>query len=132
MINLPNASQSFKEKNPSLFGKANPQEQQQQVPKGSIKRGKNKTEAEFELMLKAEYPSDIILFESIKFRLGDKCWYTPDFVRIGYIGVLHVYEVKGGHIWDDSKVKFKCAKEQFPKIEFQMFQKKKGKWSQIL
>lgn len=133
MINLPNASQSTKSLNPHLFGKANPQEGQQQVPKGNIKRGMNKTESEFELILKAQYPDAVIWYESIKLRLADRCWYTPDFVRYSALtGEFCFYEVKGGHIWDDSKVKFKCAKEQYPQFEFAMFQKKKGEWSQIL
>lgn len=104
-----------------------------QVPKGNIKRGMNKTESEFGLILKAQYPDAVIWFEQIKLRLADGCWYIPDFIRYSALtGEFCIYEVKGRHIWDDSKVKFKCAKEQYPHFEFQMHQKKAGQWTRLM
>ena len=71
-------------------------------------------------------------YERIKLRLGDGCWYTPDFVTIGMDLQLTFHEVKGGHIWDDAKVKFKVAREQYPEFDFELHQKKQGSWTRLL
>jgi hypothetical protein len=96
-------------------------------------RFKNKTEEEFERILKAQYPnSQAILWECFKFRIGERCWYLPDFIRIGMAGNLTIYEVKGPHIWDDALVKFKAAKEKYPFITWEMHQKRKDGWRRVL
>lgn len=52
-------------------------------------------------------------FEAIKLRLGERTFYTPDFLVRLASGALEVHEVKG--FWrDDARVKIKVAAELFP------------------
>lgn len=90
----------------------------------------NKTEAEFGRRLQAEFKREPI-FEAFKIRIAGNCYYAPDWT-IWMDGKLWFFEVKGAHIWDDSKVKFKAAKERYPYFEFEMWQKKVGSWRRIL
>ena len=95
----------------------------------------NKTEAAFARRLEAmQAHGDIVsfTFEAITLRLADDCRYTPDFFVIVSSDPLRLrfYEVKGGHIWDDAKVKFKVARENITWAEWEMWQNKGGEWSQ--
>lgn len=85
--------------------------------------GMNKTEARF----KAEYidrlwqPGRSCAYESVKLRLADRTWYTPDFFVWLDDGLVHVYEVKGS--WkapnqQKSRVKLKVAADLFPEFKF--------------
>jgi hypothetical protein len=57
----------------------------------------------------------ILEHESITLKVGaERCRYTPDFPVIRPDGMLVFYEVKGGHVWDDARVKFQSAKRQYP------------------
>ncbi len=50
------------------------------------------------------------LFESVKLRLADKTWYTPDFMVMQAHKPIEFHEVKG--FWrDDARVKIKVAAE---------------------
>lgn len=85
--------------------------------KGKMKRhvsGKmNKTEARYYTdHLECLYP--VILFESVKLRLADNTYYTPDFMTIDYKGAITFHEVKGGWFMDDARVKWKVCAEQYP------------------
>lgn len=52
-------------------------------------------------------------FESMKFRLADNTFYTPDFVVMLADGTMECHEVKG--FWmDDARVKIKVAADLFP------------------
>ena len=52
-------------------------------------------------------------FQSIKFRLADNTFYTPDFVVYLPDGRIEIHETKG--FWEeDARVKFKVAAESFP------------------
>lgn len=77
----------------------------------------NKTEAEYELQLKAMLRNGVILwyrFEGLKLRLADNTFYTPDFAVLDRAtGVMECHEVKG-HWQDDARVKIKVAAEQYP------------------
>ncbi|HEX7531459.1 MAG TPA: hypothetical protein VF333_09965, partial [Pyrinomonadaceae bacterium] len=99
-------------------------------------RQPNKTEAEFGRILKARKRAgefDSVTFEAVKLRIAGNCYYTPDWMTWDYEwAAIIFYEVKGSHIWDDSKVKFKAAKELHPWASFEMWQKKAGNWSRIL
>lgn len=53
------------------------------------------------------------LFEPMKLRLGDKCFYTPDFMVVNAEGEIEFHEVKG-HWEDDARVKIKAAASRFP------------------
>lgn len=84
--------------------------------KGKMKRhepGKmNQTEARFfSEHLDGKYP--VVLFESLKFRLADKTFYTPDFVTVSEDGEITVWETKSGFHMEDSRVKWKVAAEQY-------------------
>jgi hypothetical protein len=94
------------------------------------KRGMNQTEREYSLILQAAYPDQIIRFEEIKLRISDGCWYTPDFFLF-VDGCPTFFEVKGAHVWDDSRVKFKAARELHKWANLELHQKKAGIWSQI-
>lgn len=99
----------------------------------------NKTENEFGAILEARrrkgefaYP---VRFEAVKLRVAGNCYYTPDWMTtsesISGAPFITFFEVKGAHIWEDSKVKFKAAKELHPWASFEMWQKKAGEWKRI-
>lgn len=52
-------------------------------------------------------------FDSIKFRLAEKTFYTPDFLVMNAKEELEIHEVKG-HWEDDARVKIKVAADKFP------------------
>lgn len=66
-------------------------------------------------------------FESMRLRLADDTWYTPDFAVYCADGTLEFHEVKGGYIRDDAMVKFKVASEKYP-FPFVMAQYSKRSW----
>lgn len=115
-------------------------------PKGAPKpfrqaKQPNKTESEFGRILEARKlrgEFDSVTFEAVKLRIAGNCYYAPDYMavhmhRLGNVyPVITFFEVKGAHIWDDSKVKFRAAAERHSWAEFQMWQKKQGEWRRIL
>lgn len=80
----------------------------------------NKLEAMYAAHLEALRRSGKIVFwrfESAKFRLADRTWYTPDFYIMRQDGTLEIHETKG--FWeDDARVKIKVTAEQFPELQF--------------
>lgn len=56
--------------------------------------------------------------ESLKFRLADKTWYTPDFQVINADFSITMIEVKGIKWMDDARVKTKVAAELFPEFHW--------------
>jgi len=66
------------------------------------------------------------IFGSVKLRLADKTWYTPD-VMVGNAGCVEFHEVKG-FLRDDAAVKFKVAAERFNRFRFKMIFRRKGEW----
>lgn len=65
-------------------------------------------------------------FESIKFRLADRTWYTPDFAVYLPDGRVEFHEVKG--FWrDDARIKIKVAAELFP-FRFVGVRRIEGRW----
>lgn len=84
---------------------------------GKNAKGQNKTEARYDERLAHSKRVGWIRdywFESIKFRLGDRCWYTPDFMIEMLDRSKIIHEVKGTHIREDSWVKLKVAAEHAP------------------
>lgn len=84
---------------------------------GRLKVGAmNKTEVAYESDLRdAQALGDIqwYLFDGVKLRLADNCFYSPDFVVMASDNVLECHEVKG--FWtDDARVKIKVAAQRFP------------------
>lgn len=87
----------------------------------------NKTEAKYAFVLEALKRNGQIseyYFEAIKFRLGDNCYYTPDFMIIDNQGVVSFDEIKGGFIMEDSAIKWKMAVEKYQYFHFRMLQYK--------
>ncbi len=62
-------------------------------------------------------------FESVKLRLADRTWYTPDFAVVMRDGSLEFHETKG-HWEDDARAKWKIAGELFPFFIFRAYSKK--------
>lgn len=66
--------------------------------------------------------------------LADRLRYTPDWVIWLPDGRVEYLEVKGGHVHDDARAKFKMAVEQFPEHTFYWAQKlriKEGGWKLV-
>ena len=90
---------------------------------GRLSSGMNKLERRFAEWLDDNDLVDRWEFASIKLRLADRTWYTPDFF-VWYDDdseSVAVYEVKGS--WkaphqDDSRVKIKVAAELYPQFRF--------------
>jgi len=70
-------------------------------------------------------------FERIKLRIGEACWYTPDFMVLSKENEIEFHEVKGGFITDDALVKFKAVCELYPYFKFIMMQHKGKQWKRI-
>lgn len=98
----------------------------------------NKTEARYleQIIKPALLCGDYVSarFESIKLRLADRTFYTPDFQVITKDGEIEFHEVKGGFIEDDAMVKFKVAAEQYPEFRWILVQQKtvKSGWSILI
>ena len=88
----------------------------------------NKTEAAYAELLAARVHCGEIVefkFESLKLRLADRTWYTPDFAIVLPDGAREIHEVKG-HWTDDARVKIKVAAELYPHYLFIAVQRVKG------
>jgi hypothetical protein len=93
-----------------------------------VRKGKTRTEAEFEEWFAFQHPSLTILYEALKVRIDETCWYLPDFF---VPEILTFYEVKGPHIFEDSIIKFKAARALHRWAKFTAWQKKNGVWREI-
>lgn len=92
----------------------------------------NGTEAKYaELLQLRKLAGEVILwhFEDIKFNLGDRCFYTPDFTVWLADGTMELVDVKGGVIADDALVKIKVAAEKFPQFTWVIEQYTKKTWN---
>ena len=91
----------------------------------------NKLEADWATVLELERRAGTVLryvYEGIKLKLADRCWYTPDFLVFrltedGGFGI-ELHEVKG-HWEEDARVKWKVAAAAWP--EFSCWAIKKGR-----
>lgn len=91
----------------------------------------NKTESAYANALELQKRAGVIVayeFESVKLRLADNTFYTPDFMIITADGAVEFHEVKG--FWrDDARVKIKVAADKFPYYIFKAVKTAKGgKW----
>ena len=88
----------------------------------------NKTEAAYNSILEGRVKLGNVVeyhYESITFKLGPDCRYTPDFIVLAADDVLEAHEVKG--FWaDDARVKIKVAAQTFP-LRFMAFKKQAKK-----
>ena len=103
--------------------------------KPSTRRKMNATEHGFSILLEAQRRAGDIedyKFESVKLRISDRCFYTPDFI----VERLHqrplIIEIKGPFIREDALIKFKAAKELHHWADFEMHQRSKDGWLQIM
>ena len=103
-------------------------------PKAEAPKGPrmNKTEAAHALRLTADPQVVGWEFEAFKVRVGlGRTWYTPDFLVRLRDGSIRLDEVKGGHIHDDARVKFKTAAMLYPWWGWRMVQRRKGAWNVV-
>jgi hypothetical protein len=87
---------------------------------GKDEFGRNKLEAKFGRYLDyIKQRGDIkdYRFESVKFRLAKRTWFTPDYYAIRSDDAHLVFEVKG-HWEDDARVKIKVAAEMYPHLRW--------------
>ena len=66
-------------------------------------------------------------FESVKFRLADRTWYTPDFYIMRPDGTIEIHETKG---WmeEDANIKIKTVAELFPEFLFVLVKWSNNTW----
>lgn len=79
--------------------------------------GRNKTEARYARRLDDMKHAGAIRehwFERVKFRLANRCWFTPDFLIEYRDGSKAFHEVKGGFIREDGWIKLKVAADAMP------------------
>lgn len=85
-------------------------------------RRMNKSEAKYaNEVLEMEKRAGLIqdyVYGSVKLRLADNTWYTPDFMVIDAQGYVWFLEYKGGWWRDDARVKIKVAAEEYPMFKF--------------
>lgn len=93
-------------------------------PKG---RRPNRTESEYGLILKAQFPAAQVRYEAYTLRLADGLRYTPDWSVEHPDGRLEFVEIKGAFVFSRSLVKPKAAAELFPQ-RFTVAQKLKTGW----
>lgn len=67
-------------------------------------------------------------YEPLPFDLAWRCVYTPDFGVIRPGGAVEFHEVKGGHAWEDSRIKFKVAARLWPHWRWVWAKWASGRW----
>lgn len=132
---FPNASQSCQKVNPHIMGDMGNDLALGRGPTEKQKRGKmNKTEAEFALRLEAmKRNGEIVSFayEAVKIKIGDGCWYVPDFFVVRKDKKPLFIEIKG-FMRDDARVKFIAAGTIHKWADFEMYRKAKKEWTRVL
>lgn len=87
---------------------------------GPPKKGMNKAEARYAAHL--SWCTGVVSwkYEGMKFRIGDNCWYTPDFMveleggRVRMVDVKAAWKgAEGPHMEDDSTVKIRSMAEHY-------------------
>ena len=98
--------------------------------KAQVKSRKIKTqaEAEYELILKAEYHDAQILFQAYTLKLAPDTRYTPDFAVVFENGRVDFHEVKGAFVFAKALNKPKVAAAMFPQHKFFLAQKSQAGW----
>ena len=144
MLNIPNASYSFKKLNPRIFGQPEAKNDSGAILARSpgIVEYDSKTEREFGLILEAMKQRGEILryeYKGMTLRWFDMK-YTPDFVVFAESCLQHgngrqikMIEVKGPHIHyrQQAIARFKGARGFWPEFQFEMHQKQKEGWKRI-
>lgn len=90
-----------------------------QRPRGRVNRPApgtmNKMEARYAAFLELQRRNNLLAawwYESMKFRLADRTWYTPDFMVQRNDGLMEIHETKG-FMEEDANVKIKVQSELY-------------------
>ncbi len=92
--------------------------------------GMNRTERDYATHLEALKLAgqiDWFGFESLKFKLADRCYYLPDFVLMTHDGELQLHEVKG-HLEDDAAVKLRVMAREYWMFRLFIVRRKGAGW----
>jgi hypothetical protein len=90
----------------------------------------NKLEAEYERILRIEFPDENVQYEPLTFRLPSGTNYCPDFVVWNRKQILVVVECKGPYIHSAAALRaFKEARSAFSWLSFRFAQKRAGLWT---
>ncbi len=134
---FPKASKSFLGLNSAALGPSGKENALQTPP--SAKKRHSMTRPEHEMasqleMMRRNNEIESWKFEGITLKLADGCRYTPDFFVVvsAIILRIRIIETKGPFIREDAMIKFRVAKEQNPWAEWQLHQRTKNGWTQIL
>ncbi len=131
-------SQSCRDVNPQLGDKT--QLQGRSRTRVGLRCGMNKTESEFALILEAQKRNGEIsryVFEGVTLRFAN-VKFTPDFIVFGYSPFEHelkFIEVKGPFIKGNREravERFRHAKTYWPEFTFEMWQRTKDGWKQLI
>jgi len=93
-------------------------------------RGMNALEAAYDELLRGRLLLREIAgysYQGVKFRLADRCWYTPDFLVITLDGRAEAHETKG-FLEDDAAVKLRVMREAWPGIALVIVRREGGEW----
>ena len=67
--------------------------------------------------------------QAVTVKIGHDCRFTPDFFYYDEVREQLVAEdTKGGHVWEDSRIKAKAAARMFPEFLFIVAYKEKSGW----
>jgi len=89
----------------------------------------NKLEAAFAQVLQLDQHHGVIhwwAFESMKFKLGEGAWFTPDFVTLQADGEIRFYETKG-FMREAANVRLKTVSHNYP-FRFFLVKHLRGTW----
>jgi hypothetical protein len=93
--------------------------------------GMNRLESDYAVVLEAQRLNGTIRawhYESLKFRLADKTWYSPDFVVIAEDGTIELHETKG-FMRDDANVKLKVTSHLYWEYTVKLVKRAGRGWS---
>lgn len=108
--------------------------QPKQIVKQKVRGEMNKTEQRFE----QDYLKPLTHigtfkdyeYESVKLKLGNGTYYTPDFCAWHPNGSVTFFEVKGAYIRDKGAMTIKIAASKYPLFKFVLAQYSKGQWTE--
>jgi len=68
-------------------------------------------------------------YEPCNWRIGNNCYYRPDFLLVHSDGLLEFVEVKCGNIMERARVKFAAAAERYPMFQWTIARRKAKTWT---
>jgi len=73
---------------------------------------------------------DVVVYEGLTFKIGNRLRYTPDFVAWRPDGSIVAFEVKGGFFREDSRAKLLAAAQVFNRVTWVLVRKGKAGWTE--